>query len=109
MRAGKSLSVSSETAGRRPIGSTVNQITGRNRWETRDLLVFPAKAWFRGTPWENLIKTVLRLERVICRRDPKSGLCTQTTEIVFWVSSASGQSPEQWTAWIRDHWRIEIA
>ena len=27
------------------------------------MTVFPAKAWFRDTPWEKLIKTVLRLER----------------------------------------------
>jgi len=25
------------------------------------LTVFPAKAWFRDTPWEKLIKTVLRV------------------------------------------------
>jgi hypothetical protein len=27
--------------------------------------VFPVKAWFRHTPWEKLIKTVLRLERTV--------------------------------------------
>ena len=70
-------------------------------------MVFPAKAWFRHTPWEPLIKTVLRLERTICRRDPATGLCKQTTEIVFWVSSALGPTPERWNDWIRGHWRIE--
>ncbi len=69
--------------------------------------VIPAKAWFRGTPWEKLIKTVLRLERAVCKRDPATGLCKQTTEVVFWVSSASGQTPERWNQWIRAHWRIE--
>ena len=37
--------------------------TGRSRFETRAAEVFDAKAWFSRTPWEKLIKTVLRLER----------------------------------------------
>ena len=53
-------------AGRKPSGSAKTETTGRNRWETRELTVFPAKAWFRDTPWEKLIKTVLRLERTVC-------------------------------------------
>jgi len=50
---------------------------------------------------------VLRLERTVCKRDPKTGPCKQTDETVFWVSSASGQTPERWNEWIRGHWRIE--
>jgi hypothetical protein len=72
-------------AGRKPSGSTKSEAKGRDRWETREVTVFPAKAWFRHTPWAPLIKTVLRLERRVCRRDPATGLCKQTTEIVFWV------------------------
>jgi len=34
-------------AGRKSIGSDKNETAGRNRWETRELTVFPAKAWFR--------------------------------------------------------------
>jgi predicted transposase YbfD/YdcC len=94
-------------AGRKPGGFAKSKAKGRNRWETRELTVFPAKAWFRHTPWEPLIKTVLRLERTTCRRDPATGLCKQTSEIVFWVSSADGQTPERWNEWIRGHWRIE--
>ena len=56
---------------------------------------------------EPLIKTVLRLERTVCRRNPATGLYKQTTEIVFWVSSAGGSPPEQWNEWIRGHWRID--
>ena len=55
-------------AGRKPSGSAKTETAGRNRWETRELTVFPAKAWFRDTPWEKLIKTVLRLERTVCKR-----------------------------------------
>jgi predicted transposase YbfD/YdcC len=93
--------------GRKPSGYAVNKAKGRNRWETRELTVFPAKAWFRHTPWEKLIKTVLRLERSVCKRDAKTGLCATTTETVFWVSSAEGIVPECWNEWIRGHWRIE--
>ena len=97
------------SAGRKPSGSAKNKTSGRNRWETRELTAFPAKAWFRDTPWEPLLKTVLRLERTVCKRDPATGLCKQTCETVFWVSSASGHAPQQWSAWIRDHWRTENA
>jgi hypothetical protein len=93
--------------GRKPSGRATSKTKGRNRWETRELTVFPVKAWFCRTPWEKLIKTVLRLERTVCRRDPKTGLCATTTETVFWVSSAQGLPPECWNEWIRGHWRIE--
>ena len=66
------------SAGRKPSGSAKSATSGRNRWETRELTLFPAKAWFRGSPWDGLIKTVLRLERTVCKRDPKTGLCKQT-------------------------------
>src|SRR5208337_2517918 len=68
--------------------------------EALGLTVFPAKAWFRGSRWDGLIQTVLRLERTVCKRDPKTGLCKQTDETVFWVSSASNQTPERWNEWI---------
>ena len=77
-------------AGRKPGGFAKSETNGRNRWETRELMVFPARAWFRHTAWEPFIKTVLRLERTVCRRDPATGLCKQTTEAVFWVSSVAG-------------------
>ena len=93
--------------GRKPSGSTTSKSKGRNRWETRELMVFPAKAWFRDTPWETLIKTVLRLERSVWKRDAKTGLLRETSEVVFWVSSLSGPAPEKWNEWIRRHWRIE--
>ena len=96
-------------ARRKPSGAAKTACTGRNRWETRELTVFPARAWLRDTPWEKLIKTVLRLERTVWKRDPATGFCKQTTEIVFWVSSAAHMSPEGWNACIRDHWRIENA
>ncbi len=50
---------------------------------------------------------MLRLERTVYKRNPATGLCAQTTEVVFWVSSASNQTPECWNEWIRAHWRIE--
>ena len=80
-------------AGRKPIGCAKSQTKGRNRWETQELTAFPAKAWFRHTPWEKLIKTVLRLERTVHRRDLKTGLLVRTSETVFWVSSAEGIEP----------------
>ena len=34
------------SAGRKPSGCAKSETKGRNRWETRELNVFPAKAWF---------------------------------------------------------------
>ena len=94
---------------RKPFGSAISQTRGHSRWESRELTAFPAKAWFRHTSWKPLIKTVLRLERTVHRRDPKTGLLIKTSETVFWVSSAEGMAPEQWCEWIRGHWQIENA
>jgi hypothetical protein len=73
------------------------------------LTAFPAKAWFRHTSWEALIKIVLRLERTVHKRNPKTGLLIKTSDVVFWVSLAEGIAPERWSDWIRGHWRIENA
>ena len=94
---------------RKPLGCAISQTQGHSRWESRELAAFPAKAWFRHTAWEALIKTVLRLERTVHKRDPKTGLLTKTSETVFWVSSAEGMAPERWSEWIRGHWQIENA
>jgi hypothetical protein len=47
------------------------------------------------------------LERTVCKRNPPTDLCAQTTEAIFWISSASNQTPERWYKWIRARWRIE--
>jgi len=94
---------------RKPLGGAISQNQGHNRWERRELRAFSAKAWFRHTSWEPLIKTVLRLERTVHKRDSRTGLLIKTSEIVFWVSSAEGIAPEQWCEWIRGHWQIENA
>jgi len=49
---------------------------------------------------------VLRLERSVCRRDPRRDFASKH-EVVYWVSSATGPTPESWNEWIRGHWRIE--
>jgi predicted transposase YbfD/YdcC len=50
---------------------------------------------------------VLRFERTVCKRNSATGLCAQTTEVIFWISSVSNQAPERWNEWIRARWRIE--
>ena len=94
---------------RKPNGRATNQTKGRNRWEVRELTAFPVKAWFRHTPWETLIKTVIRLERTVHKRNPATGLLAKTDETVFWISSLDGVAPEIWSEWIRGHWQIENA
>jgi len=70
------------SAGRKPRDSAQSVTEGRNRHETRRLEVFDAKAWFARTPWEPLIKTVLRLTRIVHRRDAATGLWTTSRETV---------------------------
>ena len=94
---------------RKPSGRAISQTKGRNRWETRELTAFPVKAWLRDTPWQKSVKTVLRLERTVHKRNPATGLLTKTNETVFWVSSLDGIAPDIWNDWIRGHWRIENA
>jgi predicted transposase YbfD/YdcC len=92
---------------RKPSGRAISQTKGRNRWEKRELTMFPVKAWLRNTPWQPWIKTVLRLERTVHKRNPATGRLTKTNETVFWISSLDGIAPELWNEWIRGHWRIE--
>jgi hypothetical protein len=94
-------------ARRKPSGRASSKDEGRNRWETRELSMFEAKALLRDTPWEKLIATVLRLERTTWRRDPKTGKLEQSRETVYWVCSFWGPTAEQWLSWIRAHWQIE--
>jgi predicted transposase YbfD/YdcC len=94
---------------RKPNGRATTQTKGRNRWETRELTVFPVKAWLRHTPWDPLVKTVIRLERTVHKRNPATGLLAKTNETVFWISSLDAIAPEVWNAWIRGHWQIENA
>ena len=89
------------------MGRAISRTKGRNRWETRELTVFPVKAWFRHTPWEPLIKTVLRLERTVYKRNPATGLLAKSSETVFWISSLDGIAPHTWNEWIQGHWQIE--
>jgi hypothetical protein len=44
---------------------------------------------------------VLRLERTVYKRNPATGLCARTNEVVYWISSAAGQPPGRWNEWIR--------
>jgi hypothetical protein len=37
---------------------------------------FPAKAWFRPTPWDPLINTVLRRERTVHKHVPQTAPTT---------------------------------
>jgi len=90
-----------------PMGFAEDRTVGRNRCETRELKVFPAKAWFRGAPWDSLLNTVLRLDRTVWTRCPATGMLKRTAETVFWISSAARITATQWLAGIRGHWRIE--
>lgn len=95
--------------GRKPSGQAGSRTKGRNRLEQRSVSVYPAKAWFKGTPWHGLIKTVLRVERFTQCRSADTGLWRPRSETAYYVSSAETLTPDQWNDAIRRHWHIENA
>ena len=51
--------------------------------------MLPGQGLVPRNAMENLIKTVLRLERTVCKRDPTTGFCATKPPRLSWVSSAA--------------------
>jgi predicted transposase YbfD/YdcC len=59
-----------------------------------------------GSDWDDLIKTAIRVTRHTWRKDTKSGLWQQTSEIAFYASQIALDAKTIGDA-IRQHWGIE--
>ena len=89
-----------------PASTDTTVTKGRNRHETRTAEVFSAASAIADTEWEPLIKDIVRVNRDVLRRDPKTGLWSSTSEIAYYVVN-SPISARRAAAAIRSHWYVE--
>jgi len=78
----------------------------RSRSETRIVDVFYAAALLRGTPWNGLIRRIIRVTRSTLTRNAKDGMWDRREETSFYVCSAPIGAEKAASA-IRGHWGIE--
>jgi predicted transposase YbfD/YdcC len=89
-----------------PLGSAHSRDHGRNRDESRTVSVFDPADTLADTDWHPHIAAIIRVEREVFTRDPKTGLLRHASEIAFYVSNTSITATRAATA-IRAHWAIE--
>lgn len=90
----------------RPLSSGVSVCKARNRHETRTAEVFRAKPAVAGTEWETLVQTIVRVNRTVLHRSPKSGLWRRTSEVAHYLANFSAPA-KRCAEVIRGHWHIE--
>jgi hypothetical protein len=89
-----------------PLGSDRNHHKGRNRDERRHVTVFDPAGKLAGTDWHPLLAAIIRVERNVFTRSPKTGLLSHSTETAFYVSTRPVCAARAALA-IRAHWAIE--
>jgi predicted transposase YbfD/YdcC len=89
-----------------PPGSARSRDHGRNRDDSRTVSVFDPADTLADTDWHPHIAAIIRVEREVFTRDPKTGLLRHASEIAFYVSNTSITATRAATA-IRAHWAIE--
>lgn len=78
---------------------------GHGRYEYRLIETFDVTGRL-GADWQNLIKTAVRVTRHTWRKDTKTGLWDQSSEIAFYASQITLSAKASGAA-IRHHWGIE--
>ena len=78
----------------------------RSRSETRIVEVFDADAVLRDTPWNGLIRCIIRVTRSTLTRNAKDWMWSRREETSFYVCSAPLGAGKAAYA-IRGHWGIE--
>lgn len=94
-----------ENTGAAETASTRN--TGRSRQEDRTVEVFPVGNALAATEWHSFVKTIIRVTRHTWLRSAATGMWDQRGEVAYYLSSATGLTPAEWSAAIRGHWGIE--
>lgn len=89
-----------------PVGSARSHDKGRNRDERRTVAVFDPTGRLADTGWQNHVAAIIRVERDVFIRNPRTGLLRHTAEIAFYISNAPVTAPRAAEA-IRAHWAIE--
>ena len=89
-----------------PTSSDTSSTKARNRCETRTVDVFSATRAVANTEWNQLIKGIVRVSRVVLHRSAKSGLWSSTSEVAFYLAGFDASASQAAIA-IRNHWHIE--
>ncbi|MGH8132770.1 MAG: ISAs1 family transposase [Steroidobacteraceae bacterium] len=89
-----------------PLGSAHSRDKGRNRDESRTVIVFDPADKLADTDWHPHVDTIIRVARDVFTRDAKTGLLRHSTETAFYVSNSPVTASRAAEA-IRAHWAIE--
>jgi len=89
-----------------PLGSARSHDKGRNRDERRTVAVFDPMGRLADTGWQDHVAAIIRVERDVFIRNPRTGLLRHTAETAFYISNAPVTAPRAAEA-IRAHWAIE--
>ena len=89
-------------------GSTFKTIDKhkRNRHETRTTTVFDAATILSIPAWRDTVATIIRVERIVQRFLPATGMWKRSGEISYYLSNRPVDAPRAADA-IRRHWHIE--
>jgi len=89
-------------------GSTFKTIDKhqRNRRETRTTTVFDAATILSIPAWRDTVATIIRVERIVQRFLPVTGMWKRSGEISYYLSNRPVDDPRAADA-IRRHWHIE--
>ena len=90
----------------KPLNTYKSHDKGRNRYENRTVTVFDPAQNFEATDWQDHVRAIIRVERVVYTRNAKTGLFDRTCEVAFYVSNQPLPAAQAADA-IRAHWRIE--
>jgi predicted transposase YbfD/YdcC len=93
-------------AGTVPLSSTHSRDKGRGRDERRTVSVFDPADTFDDSEWQPHVAAVIRVERNVLSRIPKTGLWERSSEIAFYVANTPLPATRAAEA-TRGHWGIE--
>lgn len=79
----------------------------RGRIENRIVCVFNKSNYDLGTIWNDSIKAIIRVERIVDMFNTKTKHFDQSKETAFYVSTTNKLSAREFATVIRSHWSIE--
>lgn len=89
-----------------PLGSARSRDRGRNRDESRTVAVFHPAGSLADPGWQDHVAAIIRVERDVFTRNPRTGLLRHTAETAFYIANAPVTAARAAEA-IRAHWAIE--
>ena len=89
-----------------PLESVHSRDKGRNRDESRTVTVFNPADKLADTDWHSHVAAIIRVEREVFTRNPKTGLLRHATETALYVSNTPVTASRAAKA-VRAHWAIE--